>query len=159
DNADLDEALFLLSLPKELGEHPDGGRVIVGLGRFGPYVAHDVAGKLEYRSIPPAQLTTIALDDALALLAAPKRGRGQAPATALRELGPHPADGKPIRLLDGRFGPYLKHGDTNATLPKGTSPEAVTIEQAVDLLAERAAKGPTKKRPTRRAPKKATKKT
>jgi DNA topoisomerase-1 len=158
DNADLDEALFLLSLPKELGEHPDGGRVIVGLGRFGPYVAHDVTGKLEYRSIPPSQLATITLDDALALLAAPKRGRGQSAPTALRDLGPHPADGKPIRVLDGRFGPYLKHGDTNATLPKGIAPDAVTAEQAVELLAERAARGPAKKRPTRRAPKKAAKK-
>ncbi|HUR62718.1 MAG TPA: type I DNA topoisomerase [Candidatus Thermoplasmatota archaeon] len=161
DNADLDEALFLLSLPKELGEHPQGGRVIVGLGRFGPYVAHDVGGKLEYRSIQPAQLGTIELEQALALLAEPKRGRGQrGAATALREMGPHPADGQPVRVLDGRFGPYLKHGDTNATLPRGTSPEAVTMEQAVEILAERAARGPpAKKRPSRRSsPKKAAKK-
>ncbi|MEA3190244.1 MAG: topoisomerase [Thermoplasmata archaeon] len=160
DNADLDEALFLLSLPKELGEHPDGGRVIVGLGRFGPYIAHDVGGKLEYRSIPPAQLGTIGLDEALALLAQPKRGRGQrAAASALREVGDHPADGKPVRILDGRFGPYLKHGDTNATLPKGMDVGAVTMDEAVALLAEKEGRAPSKKRPARKAAsKKAAKK-
>lgn len=157
DNADLDEALFLLSLPKELGEHPDGGRVIVGLGRFGPYIAHDVAGKLEYRSIQPAQLGTIDLDQALELLKQPKRGRGQAAATALREVGPHPDDGKPIRILDGRFGPYLKHADTNATLPKGVNVETVTLEEALAIIAEKVARGPAPKKGRRPAPKKAAK--
>ncbi|MEK6985717.1 MAG: type I DNA topoisomerase [Candidatus Thermoplasmatota archaeon] len=155
-DANLDEALFLLSLPKELGEHPEGGRVVVGLGRFGPYVARDVAGKLEYRSIKPDQLATIDLEGAVAAFAQPKFARGRAAATTLREIGPHPVDGKPIVILDGRFGPYLKHGDINANVPKGAPLESVTVDQAVDLLAERAARGPAKKkaRPARGAAKK-----
>jgi DNA topoisomerase-1 len=154
-DASLDEALFLLSLPKPLGEHPEGGGVIVGLGRFGPYIARDVgAGKLEYRSIQPGQLTTVTLDDAVALLAQPKRGRGQrGAATALREVGAHPDDGKPVVILDGRFGPYLKHGDVNATLPKGVAVDKVTLDEALAILAEKAARGPAKKRPVRRAKK------
>ncbi len=150
-DADLDEAIFLLSLPKPLGEHPEGGGVIVGLGRYGPYIARDVAGKLEYRSIQPAQLATIGLDEALEMLAKPKQGRGaRGSATALREVGAHPDDGKPVVILDGRFGPYLKHGDINATLPKGVGVDKVTLEEALGILAERAARGPVKKKVVRR---------
>jgi DNA topoisomerase-1 len=149
-DGDLEEALFLLSLPKLLGEHPDGGDVLVGLGRFGPYVVHQKDGKSEYRSIKPADLTTIDLEGALALLAQPKMARGRQAATVLRELGPHPEDKQPVRILEGRYGPYIKHGDVNANVPKGTAVEAVTMEQAVAALAERAARGPPAKKGRRR---------
>jgi DNA topoisomerase I len=151
ETADLEEALFLLSLPKELGPAEDGGTVAVGLGRFGPYVVKETGGEKEYRSIKPDQLRTIDLPAALALLAQPKQGRGgRGAATVLRELGPHPDDGKPVNILDGRYGPYVKHGDVNANVPKGTAVEAVTMEQAVAALAERAARGPPAKKARRK---------
>ena len=148
---DLDEALFLLSLPKELGPHPEGGRVLVGLGRFGPYVLHENGAAKEYRSIKPDQLTTVGLAEAMDLLSKPKQGRGgRGQATVLRELGPHPDDGKPVHILDGRYGPYIKHGDTNANVPRGTAVEAMTMEAAVAAIAERAARGPPAKKARRR---------
>jgi DNA topoisomerase-1 len=151
DQATLEEGLFLLSLPKELGPHPQGGRVLVGLGRFGPYVVWENGAAKEYRSIPPDRLRHVALSEALDLLAQPKKGRGgRGQATVLRELGPHPDDGKPVQILDGRYGPYVKHGDTNANVPRGTAVEAVTMEQAVAALAERAARGPPAKKARRR---------
>ena len=151
ETADLEEALFLLSLPKEIGGHPQGGRVLVGLGRFGPYVLWESGEAKEYRSIKPDQLTTIGLADALDLLAKPKQGRGgRGQATVLRELGPHPDDGKPVNILDGRYGPYIKHGEVNANVPKGTAVEAVTMQQAVEAIAERAARGPPAKKARRR---------
>ncbi len=150
DQASLDEALFLLSLPKDLGPHPDGGKVLVGLGRFGPYVVKESGGEKEYRSIKPDRLRLIDLPEALALLAAPKPGRGgRAAATVLRDLGRHPDDGKPIAVLDGRYGPYIKHGDTNANVPKGTPVGELSLQQAVAALAERAARGPAKKKTAR----------
>jgi len=151
ETANLEEALFLLSLPKELGPHPQGGTVSVGLGRFGPYVVWENAGAKEYRSIQPDRLRVIALGEALDLLAQPKKGRGgRGQATVLRDLGAHPDDGKPVQVLDGRYGPYVKHGDTNANVPRGTAVEALTMEQAVAALAERAARGPPAKTPKRR---------
>ncbi|MEK6975069.1 MAG: type I DNA topoisomerase [Candidatus Thermoplasmatota archaeon] len=151
DTADLEEALFLLSLPKELGPHADGGKVLVGLGRFGPYVLWENGAAKEYRSIKPDRLREIDLPEALGLLAQPKQGRGgRGAATVLRELGPHPDDGKPVNILDGRYGPYIKHGDVNANVPKGTATEAVTMQQAVDAIAERAARGPPAKKARRR---------
>ncbi len=152
EQASLEEGLFLLSLPKELGPHPDGGRVLVGLGRFGPYVLWENGDAKEYRSIKPDRLRLVDLPEALGLLAQPKQGRGgRGAATVLREMGAHPADGQPVRVLDGRYGPYVKHGDTNANVPKGTAIEALTMEQAVAALDERAARGPpAKKRPRKR---------
>ncbi|HJQ94067.1 MAG TPA: DNA topoisomerase, partial [Candidatus Thermoplasmatota archaeon] len=151
ETADLDEALFLLSLPKVLGEHPSGGNVLVGLGRFGPYVLHELGEAKEYRSIKPDQLATIGLADALDLLARPKQGRGgRGQATVLRELGPHPEDGKPVNILDGRYGPYIKHGEVNANVPRGTPLEQVTMDMAVAAIAERAARGPPPKKARRR---------
>jgi DNA topoisomerase-1 len=148
---DLEEALFLLSLPKRLGEHPQGGDVLVGLGRFGPYVLWENGDAKEYRSIQPDRLRVIALQEALDLLSQPKKGRGgRGQATVLRELGPHPDDGKPVNILDGRYGPYIKHGDVNANVPRGTAPEAVTMDMAVAAIAERAARGPPVKKKARR---------
>ena len=89
---------------------------------------------------------------ALAVAGAAGGGRGgRTPAAALAELGVHPADGKPVRILSGRFGPYIKHGDTNANVPRGADPAAITLEEAVGLLAEREAKGGGKKKPARKA--------
>ncbi|MGB0653733.1 MAG: type I DNA topoisomerase [Thermoplasmatota archaeon] len=142
DSFPFEEALFLLKLPRILGEHPDGGEVSANQGRFGPYVAHAVPGaaKPEYRSLPDADaLRTIDLAGALELLAKPKGGR-RGPAV-LKELGKHPKDDKPVQLLDGRYGPYVKHGKTNASLPKGTDVESIDMAAAVELIKAKAGKG------------------
>ncbi len=147
EDADLEQALFLLSLPREVGAHPEGGRVITNIGRFGPYVAHEKPGdaKPEFRSLKEVdQVQHIGLDEALEILAKPKGGR-RGP-TVLKELGAHPDDGKPIQLLAGRYGPYVKHDKTNASLAKDADAEKFTLEEAVRLIAEKKAKGPAKKR-------------
>jgi DNA topoisomerase I len=153
----LADALFLLSLPRSLGEHPEGGDVVAGLGRFGPYVMHAKPdGTKDYRSLKdPNQLRTATLDEALALLAQPKFGRGrQQSATVLKELGAHPEDAKPVQVLSGRYGPYVKHADTNATIPQGQDPASITMDAAVELLKAREAReaegGGKKRRPARR---------
>ncbi len=141
-------ALDLLSLPRTVGHHPETDKVVkAGIGRFGPYVLHDKV----YASIPKDKdVLTIGLEDAVELI---KNKRGRGAATPLKELGPHPEDGEMVAVFEGRYGPYVKHGKINATLPKETEPDAVTLEQALDLIAEKAAKGGgTKKK------KKATKK-
>lgn len=147
----LDLALRLLSLPRDLGPHPDqpdGPSIQARTGPYGPYVTW---GK-ETRSIPPeVNVLEISLDQAVALLREPKRGRSRSAPKALRELGPHPAGGAPIRILSGRYGPYVSDGKVNATLPKGTAPEAVTLEQALEWLAAKAARGPARRRRTRKS--------
>ncbi len=156
EDIDLERGLKLLSLPRVVGVHPDDGEKIeANLGRFGPYVRHV---KL-YANVPDVEeLFEIGLNRAVALIeekrANPRAGRGQA-AKPLRELGAHPETGDPVNVMDGRYGPYVKHQKTNATLPKGTGPDEVTLEQAVELIAEREKKKPTKKKATK---KKATKK-
>jgi DNA topoisomerase I len=141
----LDEAVRLLSLPRTLGVDPaDGVEVTAQNGRYGPYVKKDS----ESRSLEAEeQLFTVSLEDALALLAQPKqrRGRGEAK-PPLREIGPDPASGKPVVLKEGRFGPYVTDGETNASLRRGDDPETVTIERAAELLADRRSKGPAPKR-------------
>jgi DNA topoisomerase-1 len=133
----LDEALRLLTLPRTLGE-VDGEPVTAQNGRYGPYVKRGS----ESRSLESEeQLFTISLEDALALLAQSPRRRGRgAPKAPLRELGADPVTGRAIVLKDGRFGPYVTDGETNASLRKGDSVEAVTPERAAELLAERRAK-------------------
>ena len=143
---DLEKALRLLSLPREVGKHPDDGKVITaGLGRFGPFVLHDGT----YANLENAdEVFDVGLNRAVAILADKRAGGGRpqrGTAAALAELGNHPEDGKPIRVLSGRFGPYIKHGDTNANVPKGKDPAAITLEEALALIAERAAKGGGKK--------------
>ena len=135
----LELALRLLSLPRDLGPHPEDGKPVrAGIGRYGPYVVHEG----DFRSLAKSDdVYTVELDRALELLSQPKGGRRRSVAKSLRELGPHPEDGKPINVLDGRYGPYVKHGKLNASLPKGVSPDDVTLEQALDLLAARAARG------------------
>nr|WP_235017814.1 type I DNA topoisomerase [Thermomonospora echinospora] len=159
DTVTLDDALKLLALPRTLGEL-DGEPVIAQNGRFGPYVKKGS----DSRSLgSEEELFTITLEQAQALFAQPKqRGRGRAAAAPpLRELGADPASGKPVVVKEGRFGPYVTDGETNASLRKGDEVESITIQRAAELLAERREKvaaGGGKKAPARRAPakKKAT---
>jgi DNA topoisomerase-1 len=139
---DIDKALRLLRLPREVGPHPeDGGMILAGIGRYGPYVQHNGT----YANLPNAdEVFEVGLNRAVTVLAEKRAGAGRpqrGAATALKELGAHPADGQPVRVLDGRYGPYIKHGATNANVPKGADPAALTMEEAVRLLAEREAKG------------------
>jgi len=138
-DVDLETALRLLSLPRSLGAHPQTGEeILAGIGRFGPYLKHGPA----YKNLTAEDdVLTIGLNRAVFLLGeAPKKA-----AVAGRELGPHPKDGKPINLGSGRFGPYVKHGKLYASIPKAVNPESVSLEQAVDLLAAKAAKDAAKK--------------
>ena len=139
EDADLAAATKLLQLPKDLGLHPESGKkVIVNIGRFGPYIGHD--GK--FKSIPRTDsVFTIQLERAVELLAEARTSN-----TVLRELGAHPDDQKPVEVCNGRYGPYVRHGKVNATLPKDISPEEVTLPEALTLLAERVAKGPPLKK-------------
>lgn len=132
------EALDLLRLPRLLGDHPQGGRVEAGLGRFGPYVVwHKGKGEREYRSIKgDDQVLTITVERALELLAIPKPGRGKR--APLRELGPHPDDGQQVAVFSGPYGQYVKHGKLNCSLPEGKTAQDVTMEEAVGLLAAKA---------------------
>ena len=146
---DLDKALKLLALPREIGPHPEDGEIITAaIGRFGPYIKH---GK-NYRSVPKDEdVLTIGLNRAVSLLAEPRQPRRGAP-TPLKTLGNHPADGAPVNLFSGRYGPYVSHGGINATVPGDISLDEITLQQAVDLIAARpqAAKG--RRRPaTKRA--------
>jgi DNA topoisomerase I len=138
EGADLATALKLLSLPREVGLHPETGQVIVAnIGRFGPYLLH--AGK--FKSVPKDySVYDIGLDDALKVLSMPAQRRGAAgESNPGRDLGKHP-DGQPVVLRDGRYGPYVSHGKINATLPKSVKPEEITLDEALDLLAVKAAK-------------------
>ena len=133
----LADALRLLSLPRELGAGDDGEVIVANLGRFGPYVKHGS----EFRSLDASDdVYTITLERARELLAQPKKSvrRQRAAPKELKALGPHPESGEAVRILDGRYGPYVTDGTTNASLPKGVSPEAVTMAQAQELLAARA---------------------
>jgi DNA topoisomerase-1 len=137
----IEDALGLLRLPRHLGEHPDGGKVQAGLGRFGPYVVHDKGkGEKEYRSLKgDDDVLTIGLSRALALLAEPKRGRGGR--TALKDLGTPEGGEESIQLFNGPYGLYVKQGTLNASLPEGSTADTITLEQAVELLAAKAASG------------------
>ncbi|WP_421998971.1 type I DNA topoisomerase [Reyranella sp.] len=143
DDVTLEKALALLSLPRELGPHPeDGEPVLAGTGRFGPYVRHGS----KYKTIPADEsVLDIGMNRAVALLAEAKSaGRGRA-AKPVRTIGNHPSDEAPVELYEGRYGPYVKHGGVNATVPRDLKVEELTLDQAVALLAERAAKGGGKK--------------
>ncbi|WP_448584967.1 type I DNA topoisomerase [Thermaurantiacus sp.] len=136
DPEDFGTVLRLLSLPREIGRHPETGKPIVAnLGRYGPYLSHDgKSAKLK----STADLFETGMNRAVALLSAPK-GAGRRGPEPLRSLGPHPETGAEVRLMPGRFGPYVTDGTTKASLPKDATPEAVTLEVAVELLAARAA--------------------
>lgn len=134
EQADLPSALKLLALPRELGAHPETGKkVVVNIGRFGPYIGHD--GK--FKSIPRSvSIFDIGLDRAVELLAQAREGN-----TVLRVLGDHPDDKASVEVCSGRYGPYVRHGKINATLPKDVSPDEVTLDEALELIAAKAAKG------------------
>jgi DNA topoisomerase-1 len=143
DAITLEDALQLLQLPRTIGVGEDGEEIVARNGRYGPYVQQ---GK-ESRSLETEeQLLTIDLDEAKAVLAKPKERRGRQAAAPLKEVGDDPVSGKPIVVKAGRFGPYVTDGETNASLRTGDDPEQVTLDRAVELLAERRAKGPAKKK-------------
>lgn len=158
----LDDALKLLSLPRVVGIDPaTGDEITAQNGRYGPYLKRGT----DSRSLSTEeQIFDITLEEALKIYAEPKRrGRRAAAAPPLRELGADPATGKPMVIKDGRFGPYVTDGETNASLRKGDEVASITDERAAELLADRRARGPAKKaakKTTRKAPaKKAAKKT
>jgi len=141
DQVTLPMAVGLLALPRLLGPHPEtGAKIMAGQGRFGPYIVHDQgkAGK-DYRSIKgDDHVLTISLARALELLAQPKLGRGRRLAAApLRELGPHPTDNEIVALYHGKYGPYVKHGKTSASVPKELDPAKVTLAAAIEWIADK----------------------
>ena len=142
----LEYALKLLSLPRLIGTHPEtGDEIIADIGRYGPYVK---AGKQSASLETPDEVFEIGLNRAVTVIAerkakGPQRARGGA---VLKELGEHPDDGKPVRVMDGRFGPYVKYDKVNATIPKDEVPDSLTLERGLELIAARIAKGPAKKR-------------
>jgi len=144
---DLDRALRLLRLPREVGVHPEGGTILAGIGRYGPYVQHNGA----YANLASTEeVFDVGINRAVTVLAEKAAGGGKGRASgALRELGAHPATGEVIRLLSGRFGPYVKHRQTNANLPRGSDPEALTLEEAVALIAAREGAPTKSKRPAK----------
>lgn len=153
---DLEWALKLLGLPREVGTHPESGNPITAsIGRYGPYLAHD--GKYA-RLKTTAEVFETGMNAAVMHLAAAAAGGGRgnrAAAEPLNTFGPHPVSGGEIKLMAGRYGPYVTDGTTNATLPKDKQPEALTLEEAIALIDERAAKGPPKgkkKAPAKKAP-------
>ncbi|MBO9402181.1 type I DNA topoisomerase [Shimia sp. R9_3] len=159
DDMDLAKALTLLSLPREIGMHPEGGMITSNFGRFGPYVMHQLPddAKPVYANLKdPNDVFEIGMNHAVELLTEkrnnPGRRGGGAAAKPLRELGEHPDDGGVVNIMDGRYGAYVKWEKVNATIPKEVEVADVTMEQAVQWIAEKAAK----KKPTRKkaAPKK-----
>jgi DNA topoisomerase-1 len=160
DTVTLDDALKLLSLPRVVGTDPESGEEITAQnGRYGPYLKKGT----DSRSLTDEdQIFTVTLDEALKIYAQPKqRGRGRAAAAPpLRELGIDPVSGKQMVVKDGRFGPYVTEGETNASLRKGDSVEELTDERAAELLAERRARAgttpPKKRAPAKTAAKRAT---
>jgi DNA topoisomerase-1 len=154
---DLDKALRLLRLPRDIGPHPEDGEMIrAGIGRFGPYVQHNAV----YANLPSAEeVFEVGLNRAVAVLAEKRAGgrpsRGEA--TALRDLGPHPVSGEPVKVLAGRYGPYVKHQQTNANIPKGSDPDQLTLDDAVALLSAREAAPAKPKRGRKTAAKAAAK--
>jgi len=148
DSVSLETAVKLLALPRDLGPHPESGKKVnAAIGRFGPYVSHDG----QFKSIPKDEnVFDIGLERAVALLKEPKQFNARG---ALKVLGKHPADGQAVALYSGRYGPYVKHGKVNATLPDEKMINTVTLEEAIELLAAKAGKGGAKgKGPARTRP-------
>ena len=138
-------ALKLLSLPREVGTHPETGKpIMAAFGRFGPFLQHD-GGYASLES--PEEVFTVGINRAVTVLAE-RKAKGGGPrrgGQALKELGAHPESGAPVKVMKGKYGPYVSDGKINATLPQGSDPGSVSMEEAVALLAARAAKGPWKK--------------
>jgi len=155
ESIDLEKALKLLALPREIGPHPEDGVLVeAGIGRYGPFVKHDRL----YANIPDVEeVFTIGMNRAVEVLAQKlaTRGGGRTPAKPLIELGEHPEKGGAMNVMEGRYGPYIKWEKVNATLPKGTEPADVTVALAVELVDAKAAKGGKRKAAKKKpAPKK-----
>ena len=152
DSIDHEKALALLSLPRDVGQHPESGKMIsAGLGRYGPFVLHDGT----YANLESIEdVFSIGLNRAVTVIAEKvskgRGGRNGGTPAALKELGEHPDGGK-VTVRDGKYGPYVNHEKINATLPRGKDPMSVTLEDAVALIAEKAAKGGGARRPVRKA--------
>ncbi|CAN7351731.1 type I DNA topoisomerase [Aminobacter aminovorans] len=152
---DHEKALALLALPRDVGQHPESGKMIsAGLGRYGPFVLHDGA----YANLESIEdVFSIGLNRAVTVLAEKqakgKGGRGGGTPAALKDLGEHPAGGGNVTVRDGKYGAYVNFGKVNATLPKNTDPATVTMETALQLIAEKEAKGGGAKKPARAAKK------
>ncbi|OYR15086.1 type I DNA topoisomerase [Brucella thiophenivorans] len=151
DTVDHEKAVALLSLPRDVGQHPETGKMIsAGIGRYGPYVSHDgTFANLENAE----EVFSVGLNRAVAVLADKQSkgpGRGRATPAALATLGDHPEGGS-ITVRDGRYGPYVNWGKVNATLPKGKEPASVTMEEALALIAAKAGSTKTKKAPARKS--------
>jgi DNA topoisomerase I len=155
EDIDHEKAMALIGLPRDIGKHPESGKMIsAGLGRYGPFLLHD-GGYANLETVE--DVFTIGLNRAVTVIADRKAkgpARGRTSAAALKELGDHP-DGGAITVRDGRYGPYVNWGKVNATLPKGLDPQAVTLEKALELVAERAGKSGKKAAPKKAAAKKA----
>ena len=145
NSIDLEKALKLLSLPRDIGPHPEDQEMIkAGIGRYGPYVLHQRV----YASLDNVdEVWDVGLNRAVTLIEEKKasRGRGRNSAKVLKDLGKHPSDEAPVQILDGRYGPYVKWGKINATIPKGQDPQDVNIDMALEYIAEKEAKGGKKK--------------
>ena len=143
DSISLETALGLLSLPREIGFHPEDGKPVhSGIGRYGPYVRHNSS----FASLTPSDdVLTVGMNRAVELLARKSQGRGGTTSNTLAELGEHPKGG-PVRILNGRYGPYVKWKRTNVSLPKGSQVEDINLAKAVDMLERKKAR----KRVTRR---------
>ncbi|MEM6480014.1 MAG: topoisomerase C-terminal repeat-containing protein, partial [Pseudomonadota bacterium] len=155
DDFDLEWAIKLIDLPRIIGAHPETGKEIeAAIGRYGPYLRHD--GK--YAKLTSTRdVFDTGMNQAVVLLAeaANRKGGGRGAAREpIKTLGEHPTSGGEIKVMEGRYGPYVTDGSTNATIPKDTKPEDITAEQAITLIDERAAKGPAKKKRKKAAPKK-----
>ena len=151
DTLDHEKAVALLSLPRDIGQHPETGKMIsAGIGRYGPYVSHDgTFANLENAE----EVFSVGLNRAVSVLADKQSkggGRGRSTPAALATLGDHP-DGGSITVRDGRYGPYVNWGKVNATLPKGKDPASVTLEEALALITEKAGSSKSKKAPARKA--------
>ncbi|BCG94323.1 type I DNA topoisomerase [Mesorhizobium sp. 131-2-1] len=156
EQIDHEKALALLALPRDVGKHPESGKMIsAGLGRYGPFVLHDGT----YANLDSIEdVFSIGLNRAVSVIAEKqlkgKGGRNGATPAALKDLGDHPDGGGKIVVRDGKYGPYVNYGKVNATLPKGKDPQSVTVEDALALIAEKEAKGGGGKKPFRKAAKK-----
>jgi DNA topoisomerase-1 len=149
DSVDHEKALALLSLPRDVGKHPETGKMIsAGLGRYGPFVLHDGT----YANLESIEdVFAIGINRAVSLIAEKQgkpKGRGAGTPAALKELGEHPDGGGKVTVRDGRYGPYVNFGKINATLPKGKDPTAMTLDEAVAMIAEKAGRG-SSRRPAR----------
>jgi len=153
EDVTVEMAVGLLSLPRKLGEHPETGASIqANLGRFGPYVVHNAKEGKDYRSLKAGDdVLSVTLERALELLSEPKKGRGSRSKSKkpLRELGSHPDTEEPVNIYEGPYGVYIKHGKTNVGIPEGETPESITLEKALELLASKAPKSKSTRKTTK----------